>query len=179
MGHLLQVSDAQLARTVEAAAGCCLRVLTVPTNGSSDDRGPRSASPGASSSGGQRTSGQNSAPAGDGSTAGASPDGSRGDGSSRPSKQSAAPPQGGMGAGANAAAPASAGAAADVGSGHSTSSGGAGTIPLDWRCPLDAATANDASVRVDHPHQLLNQPANLRSVLGKSAVPHTTSGLAV
>ena len=179
MGHLLQVSDAHLARKVEAAAGCRLRVLTAPENGSMDDQCPRNGSPGASSSGGQHTPGQNNAPAGDGSTAGASPDGSCGDGSSHNSKQSAAPPQGGMGAGASAAAPAATDAAADVGSCHSTSSGGAGTIPLDWRCPLDVATANDASVRVDHPRQLLNQPANLRSVLGKSAVPHTTSGLAV
>lgn len=36
-------------------------------------------------------------------------------------------------------------------------------MPLDWRCPLDVATADGASIRVEHPRQLLNQPANLRS----------------
>jgi hypothetical protein len=172
--HLAQVSDTGLARKVEAAAGCCLCVLTAPGDSDAGDSGGRNGSPGASCSGSQRASGQNAAPAGNGSTAHADPGSGGGDSVSHQDKQQAAPAQGTDGAGDDAAAP----AAADAGSSQSASGGHMASLPLDWRCPLDVTTADGASVRVEHPRQLLNQPANLRSVVADAVMPCSTGDLA-
>lgn len=157
-----------LARRVEAAAGCCLHVLAALGIGGANDSGGRDGSPGASSSGSHSASCQGNATAEDSRTAHA---GGSGDGNDCQGGQLTATAQGAKGAGSNAAAP----AAADVGSSHRAGGGGMGTAPLDWRCPLEVATADGASIRVEHPRQLLNKPANLRSACAHPARPHSAT----
>lgn len=142
---LPHISDAELARKVEAAAGCSLRIVALPYSSSADGNGGHSLA--AHSQRAEISSGS-------GSGSAASPAGSqaasatgRHQNSSDSTALAAAP----------TLAPAAAASTAD-----GSRTGGVATAPLDWRCPLDVKTADGGGVRVEHPRQLLNQPANVR-----------------
>lgn len=177
---LPQVSDEHLARAVEAAVGGGLLVLPQV------DGGRGGAQSGAAVEGGRESDcAQSSAAAQVGrdsdrdTQSSTATEGDHRSGSSDGNSGAAARGRRSSGGNQEAATrgdtePCKGGSSGGVGSGA--------VIPLDWRCPLDVQGAGGSSIRVEHPRQLLNQPANVRRCsfplcccVSKSCILHPAS----